>query len=286
MIAHRATKHSRTPNMPGKLSAKIVTTGANSGLCPDHRAVTHSIPARMLKPRGRDPRAEASLPRAQPATTSRGIAHVWITCTPPVVKHLQPGCLNRQCDPHGNVYRRTITSLAFKGEATPRGVSASWVVSESVERAVGVLEQLQADDAKYLFTTLAGAMGYRGSDRSMSTCSTNTNLNEFVDWINDNCAVHNRADVIPLVRRQRWKLSTSQFRTLAWFVARRPGGAIAGTIQYRHHSIQMFEGYAKAQKLHQTGELRWWSDGNEVLSVAHRPRNDRVDQWVCICHPF
>ena len=40
-------------------------------------------------------------------------------------------------------------------------------------------------------------------------------------------------------------LNTSQFRrTLAWFIARQPGGSIAGAIQYRHHSIQMFEGYA------------------------------------------
>ena len=40
-------------------------------------------------------------------------------------------------------------------------------------------------------------------------------------------------------------LNTSQFRrTLAWFIARQLGGSIAGAIQYRHHSIQMFEGYA------------------------------------------
>ena len=172
------------------------------------------------------------------------------------VKHLQRGCLRRQSDPQGNVYRRTITGLAFKGEATPRGAAATWVVSESVERAIGVLEQLQADDAKYLFTTLAGAIGYRGPNGSMKTDHTNTNLNTFVDWINDYCAAHNRADAIPLVRRQRWKLSTSQFRrTLAWFIARRPGGAIAGTIQYRHHSIQMFEGYAGTSESGFRGEV-------------------------------
>jgi hypothetical protein len=33
-------------------------------------------------------------------------------------------------------------------------------------------------------------------------------------------------------------------RTLAWFIARRPGGSIAGAIAYRHLSIQMVEGYA------------------------------------------
>jgi hypothetical protein len=136
--------------------------------------------------------------------------------------------VNRQRDGDGNIYRRTITSLAFKGEA-PKGVTAAWVISESVERALGVLERLQGDDAKYLFTALGGANSYRGADRSMKTANTNANLNEFVDWINTHCAAHNRADAIPLVRRQRWRLSTSQFRrTLAWFIARRPGGAIAG----------------------------------------------------------
>ena len=53
-----------------------------------------------------------------------------------------------------------------------------------------------------------------------------------------------------------WRLKSSQFRrTLAWFIARRPGGSIAGAIQYRHLSIQMFEGYANPRELHQTGEF-------------------------------
>src|SRR6266700_346401 len=33
-------------------------------------------------------------------------------------------------------------------------------------------------------------------------------------------------------------------RTLAWHIARRPGGVIAGALQYRHQAIQLFEGYA------------------------------------------
>lgn len=173
------------------------------------------------------------------------------------VKHLQPDCLTGQQDTEGNIYRRTITSRAFKGE-TPKGVTASWVVSESVERAVGVLKQLQPDDAKYLFTALSATMGSCGTDRSRSvtTQCTNKNLNEFVDWINTYCTAHNRADAIPLVRRQRWRLSSGQFRrTLAWFIARRPGGAIAGAIQYRHHSIQMFEGYAGTSESGFRGEV-------------------------------
>jgi hypothetical protein len=171
------------------------------------------------------------------------------------VKHLQRGCLSRHRDSDGNVYRRTITSRAFKGE-TPKGVTASWVVSESVERAVAVLENLQPADAKYLFTTLVATQGWQGSDRSMTNKCTNTNLNEMVHWVNTYCASHGRVDGIPLVRRQRWRLNTSQFRrTLAWFIARRPGGTIAGTIQYRHHSIQMFEGYAGTSESGFRGEV-------------------------------
>jgi hypothetical protein len=113
------------------------------------------------------------------------------------------------------VYRRTIVSRAFKGE-TPKGVIASWVVSGSVERAVGVLERLQPDDAKYLFTALSATMGSCGTDRSrsMTIKCTNRNLNEFVDWFNTYCAAHNRADAVPLVRRQRWRLSSGQFRRI------------------------------------------------------------------------
>jgi hypothetical protein len=39
-------------------------------------------------------------------------------------------------------------------------------------------------------------------------------------------------------------VSAKRNGTLAWFIARRPGGAIAGAIAYRHLSVQMFEGYA------------------------------------------
>jgi len=129
-------------------------------------------------------------------------------------------------------------------------------VSESVERAVEVLEKLQPADAKYLFTTLVATQGWRGSDRSMTNECTNTNFNELVDWINAYCAAPTRAYSIPLVRRQRWRLSSSQFRrTLAWFIARQYGGTIAGTIQYRHHSIQMFEGYAGTSESGFRGEV-------------------------------
>lgn len=163
------------------------------------------------------------------------------------VKHMRRGCLTRKRDRDGAVVRRLVTSQAFKGEGTPTGVRATWVVSETVEHAVAVLEQLQPPEVDYLFAPLPGSAGYRYGDAGdpQTTTATNRVLNAFVDWINTYCAAHDLPDTIPLVRKQRWMLSTSQFRrTLAWFIARRPGGSIAGAIQYRHHNIQMFEGYA------------------------------------------
>ncbi|MCB1126370.1 MAG: hypothetical protein KDM81_07740 [Verrucomicrobiae bacterium] len=141
-----------------------------------------------------------------------------------------------------------VTSLAFKGESSPTGVTATWVISEPVERAVELLEQLQEPDINYLITPLPGSVGYnwaRYGQFALTNTSTLESFKKLCRWINDYCAEHGRADGIPLVRGKVWMLNTSQFRrTLAWFIARQPGGSIAGAIQYRHHSIQMFEGYA------------------------------------------
>ena len=65
-------------------------------------------------------------------------------------------------------------------------------------------------------------------------------------WVNAYCAAQGFTKAIPDVGGQPAKVATAQFRrTLAWFIARRPGGSIAGAIAYRHHSVQMFEGYAE-----------------------------------------
>jgi hypothetical protein len=51
--------------------------------------------------------------------------------------------------------------------------------------------------------------------------------------------------IIPRVEDEHWKFTTRQLRrTIAWYIANRPFGTIAGKIQYKHASIAMFEGYA------------------------------------------
>jgi integrase len=188
------------------------------------------------------------------------------------VKHLRRGCIQTQRDSDGEPYRWRIHSRAFKGEDVA-GVEASWVVCESVARAVAVLEQLQAVEHDLLFAALPHSPGKRHlAGRALTSYTTGTQLNNFRDWINSYCTHRSRADVIPLVNGRSWTFRTSQFRrTLAWFIARQPGGSIAGAIQYRHMSVQMFEGYAHPQKLHQTGELAlvaWRGRGASAYRTA------------------
>jgi hypothetical protein len=163
------------------------------------------------------------------------------------VKHLQRGCLSVWGDDGGRVARRKVTSKAFKGENDPTGVAATWIVTAPVERAIQVLEALQPASQPYLFALPPTSPHYlRGrTPQVATTVKTNKDLVVFARWVNDYCAAHGRADGIPRVQGQEWRLSTRQFRrTLAWFIARQPGGVIAGAMQYRHLRVQMFEGYA------------------------------------------
>lgn len=165
------------------------------------------------------------------------------------IKHLRRGCLETQYDPDGSPYRWKVTSQAFKGERDPAGVEATWLVGAPAARAIGVLQCLQPAGTSLLFRALESSGGggrvRHRTDTALTYAGTNLRLNEFVAWVDDYCAAEGRSDNIPMVNDQVWKLTTRQFRrTLAWFIARRPGGAIAGAIAYRHLSVQMFEGYA------------------------------------------
>jgi hypothetical protein len=141
-----------------------------------------------------------------------------------------------------------MRSLAFKGENDPAGVPATWSIGEPAARAIIVLEQLQPPGTRDLFARLEHSPGSNkpGATNPVPTSSTtNARLCAFIAWVNGYCERHGRADGIPLVQGRPWHLINSQFRrTLAWFIARRPGGVIAGAIAYRHHCVQVFEGYA------------------------------------------
>lgn len=75
----------------------------------------------------------------------------------PVVKHLRRGCLTVHTDSNvggDRLVRYKVTSRAFKGEGTPLGVEATWVVGAPVAEAIRLLEQLQPAEQDWLFTPL------------------------------------------------------------------------------------------------------------------------------------
>jgi hypothetical protein len=163
------------------------------------------------------------------------------------IKHLRRNCLAVRRGPDGTAYRWKVTSLAFKGEDDPAGVTATWSAGRPVAEAISVLERLQPDDEELLFTRLALREGVRprSANAVISAEQTRAALAAFVRWVNDYCALRHRHDPVPPVGDVPWRFATRQFRrTLAWHIAHRPGGVIAGALQYRHHAIQLFEGYA------------------------------------------
>lgn len=161
------------------------------------------------------------------------------------VKHLQRGCLHTSRDEAGSIVRRKITSLAFKDEEDMAGVEATWIVTEPVARAVAVLEALHDPSQAYLFAIPLTSQHYRRevSNAAITTKTTSRDLAAFITWTNDCCLRHQRPDAIGGGGQPQ--ISTRQFRrTLAWFIARQPGGTIAGALQYRHVQPGVFEGYA------------------------------------------
>jgi hypothetical protein len=137
-------------------------------------------------------------------------------CRDSEIKHMRRGCLRIEQDADGVPYRWKIRSLAFKGEADPTGVPATWVVGQPAARAVQVLEALQPPGTDMLFARLEHGPGNKkGHSGSVLVSSvTNRQMRDFRDWINLYCATHGRDDAIPEVNKRPWKLKTSQFRRI------------------------------------------------------------------------
>jgi hypothetical protein len=74
-------------------------------------------------------------------------------------------------------------------------------------------------------------------------------LNEFRDHLNARFGTED-APIIPAgPSGAPWRFTTRQFRrTIAWHIANRPFGTIAGMIQYKHASVAAFEGYAGSSR--------------------------------------
>ncbi|MBL8537049.1 MAG: integrase [Hyphomonadaceae bacterium] len=160
------------------------------------------------------------------------------------VQAMRAGCCRSIRGADGVIMRHRIRSIAYKGKrAAPE--PADWVTIAPVADAVKVLHRLtariRAADGEDGLWRVLHPRSYSKTHISAEIVRT---LNQFRDHLN--AQFGSGAPIIPPDSSgQPWRITTRQFRrTIAWHIANRPFGAVAGMIQYKHASVAAFEGYA------------------------------------------
>lgn len=165
------------------------------------------------------------------------------------VQAMRTGCCRATRGEDGLVLRHRIRSIAYKGKrAAPE--QADWVTIEPVADAVRVLHRLttrvRSTDGEDGLWRVLHPKPWSKTHISAEIVRT---LNQFRDHLNARFGSP-AAPIIPHgPNGQPWRITTRQFRrTIAWHIANRPFGAVAGMIQYKHASVAAFEGYAGSSR--------------------------------------
>jgi integrase len=161
------------------------------------------------------------------------------------IQAMRVGCYQRARSADGLIELHQIKSRVFKGRGI-RGGQGQWITIAPVGKAIAILEQLTAVER-----TLRGSdalwqsLGERDGGRHLLGGTHILHLlNAFRDHVDELFGSPDTPS-IPRADGQPWRFTTRQFRrTVAWYIANRPFGTVAGKIQYQHASIAMFEGYA------------------------------------------
>ncbi|MCW2630817.1 hypothetical protein [Mycobacterium sp.] len=104
--------------------------------------------------------------------------------------------------------------------------------------AIRILE-LQTAPAGLLFAT----RDTNRNGRSVTYSTMNRRIDEFVSWVND------RTGEATIPPDPHGRIGTRRFRrTLAWHIARQPGGLVALAVQYGHMRTLISESYAARQR--------------------------------------
>lgn len=165
------------------------------------------------------------------------------------VQAMRPGCLSVSRSEDGLVDRHRVKSVAYKGKQA-NGEQAEWITIAPVATAISVLERLVVRSAERRGTQTLWPVLYVARARKQTLATDIVNrLNQFRDHLNEHFGASD-APVIPTgPNGHPWQLTTRQFRrTIAWHIANRPFGTIAGMIQYKHVSVAAFEGYAGSSR--------------------------------------
>jgi hypothetical protein len=165
------------------------------------------------------------------------------------VQAMRAGCLSLTRSEDGVIERHRVRSITYKAKAA-QGEQAEWITIAPVAAAISVLEQLVAWSAARRGTeTLWPVLDLARAKKNCVSTDIVTHLNEFRDHLNTRFGT----EAVPIIPAgpsgAPWRITTRQFRrTIAWHIANRPFGTIAGMIQYKHASVAAFEGYAGSSR--------------------------------------
>ncbi|MFD3580846.1 integrase [Streptomyces sp. NPDC058683] len=166
---------------------------------------------------------------------------------------LRSGCCPDPEPDNTGLYRRhLITSTVYKTARDADGNHRSegelrdvpWVAIAPVVNAIRVLERM-VPDGELLFDHHAHDLrGTRTGTGSLTIHTLGIRVEDFVTWANKEAAARGLVhEVIP--PDPHGKIGTERFRrSLAWHIARRPGGLVALAIQYGHLRTSVSAGYA------------------------------------------
>lgn len=206
------------------------------------------------------------------------------------VQAMRPGCLDITRSEDGLIDRYRVRSTAYKWKRA-EGVPADWITIEPVAEAIRVLEHLSKDACTFhSVDTLWPVLDIGRAGKTHVSAEIVRALNIFRDHVNSELLSNDGADAIPTMDNGKpFKITTRQFRrTLAWHIANRPFGTIAGMIQYKHASVAAFEGYAgsshsgfqrQVEQEHRSGQMDdilEYFDANEIGDAFGGPAAPRL----------
>ncbi|WP_330452233.1 MULTISPECIES: integrase [unclassified Streptomyces] len=147
----------------------------------------------------------------------------------------------------GNVYK---TARDDDGHHLSSGElrDVPWVAIAPVVNAIRVLERCVPEGSLLFDQRIHDLLSSRAGTGSLAVNTMRGRVEDFVSWANEETARLNRpGDVIQ--PDPHGNLGTGRFRrTLAWHIARRPGGLVALAIQYGHMRTSVSVGYASRSR--------------------------------------
>ncbi|MGH9805856.1 MAG: integrase [Terriglobia bacterium] len=162
---------------------------------------------------------------------------------------MRPGCLSVVRSADGIIERHHVRSVSYKSKSS-QGETAEWVTIAPVAEAIRVLEQLSVRaSAARGSDTLWPVLNLKAGTKTHISAEIVRQLNAYLDHLNKQFGTADKPVIPPSPNGAPWRIITRHFRrTIAWHIANRPFGTIAGMIQYKHASVAAFEGYAGSSR--------------------------------------